>query len=352
MTVTPRALGHTGRDGCASEEWSTGRRRDRGARGPAGRRRALARRADVRARVRRWTLGARRGRGGGRAVPARERTQHPGVPVARVGSSPTRSGGRRACSTATTTSPGSSRAVGPNRSCVASSPPASGRAPNAASPNRRSCSPSRRTPRSTRRRTTSASPSRKAPVRADWTADVEAMAGARRPEHGARRRIGAAVPAGRAGRHPGDRRAGVVGRRQLPRRRVHGWLRPAVRRDARPRGGAVGLPRRRCHHDLRRHPQARLRPEGRVGHPAPHEGVAALPDVPVRRLARRLLRLAEHAGHPVGPADGVRLGGDVAPRHRRLRRADPADARQRRPDARRRSPRSTASGCSATAPST
>ena len=47
----------------------------------------------------------------------------------------------------------------------------------------------------------------------------------------------------------------------------------------------------------------------------------------VRRLARRLLRLAEPAGHPIRPADGRRVGRDAAPRHRRLRRADPRRAR-------------------------
>ena len=50
----------------------------------------------------------------------------------------------------------------------------------------------------------------------------------------------------------------------------------------------------------------------------------ALPDVRVRRLARRVLRLAEPPGHPLGPADGRGVGGDAAPRRRGLRRADPA----------------------------
>ena len=55
-----------------------------------------------------------------------------------------------------------------------------------------------------------------------------------------------------------------------------------------------------------------------------------VPDVRVRRLARRVLRVAEHAGHAVGSADGVRVGRDVAPRCRGLPRPDPSDARQRR----------------------
>ena len=43
-----------------------------------------------------------------------------------------------------------------------------------------------------------------------------------------------------------------------------------------------------------------LRTQGRVGAPPPHEGAAPLPDLRVRRLARRLLRLARHAGHTGG----------------------------------------------------
>ncbi len=115
---------------------------------------------------------------------------------------------------------------------------------------------------------------------------------------------------------------------------------------------AVGLPGRGRHDHLGRHPQARIRTEGRFGHPPPHQGITSVPDVRVRRLARRLLRLAEHAGHPLGSADGLRLGGDVAPRDRRLRRPDPPDAGERRPDAGRDRGASTGSECSATVPST
>ena len=130
----------------------------------------------------------------------------------------------------------------------------------------------------------------------------------RRAEHGARRRLGAAVPAGRRRPDPGDRRAGRHRRRQLPRRRLHGRLRAAVRRAARARRAAVGLPRRRRALDLGRRPQARLRPEGRVGDPPPHQGAAPLPDVRVRRLARRAVRLAEPAGHPLGRCRWRRRG--------------------------------------------
>ena len=110
----------------------------------------------------------------------------------------------------------------------------------------------------------------KVPVRADWRADVDAMA-ARVNDNtvlvvGSR----AAVP---AGRDRPDPRAGRARRRrsarQLPHRRVHGRLRAAVHGAARRRRAAVGLPRRGRHHDLGRHPQARLRAEGRVGDPPP-----------------------------------------------------------------------------------
>ncbi len=73
-----------------------------------------------------------------------------------------------------------------------------------------------------------------------------------------------------------------------------------------------------------------LRAQGCVGDPAPHQGVPQVPDVRVRRLARWVLRLAEHAGHPLRTPDGVCVGGDVAPRHRRVSRSHAADAGQRR----------------------
>ena len=56
-------------------------------------------------------------------------------------------------------------------------------------------------------------------------------------------------------------------------------------------GAAVGLPRRRRHDDLGRHPQARLRAQGRVGDHPPDQGAAPVPDVRVRRLAGRPIRI-------------------------------------------------------------
>ena len=94
--------------------------------------------------------------------------------------------------------------------------------------------------------------------------------GRRRRPDGARGRVGAAVPAGRRRPDPGRSPSWRQRRRVVSRRRLHGRVRAAVRRDARPRRAAVGLPRRRRALDLGRHPQARLRAQGRVGDRAPH----------------------------------------------------------------------------------
>ena len=293
------------------------------------------------------------GRGGGRRCSCTRTRSTPRRSRRSVGSSPTPSGGRPSLLHGDDDVAGFLTSGGTEIDPVRRARrPRAGRAPSAASPNRRSCSPSRRTPRSTRRRTTSVSPCAR-----------HRCAPTGPPTSRRWRRSSARTRCSSSDRRRSTRRACRTTSRRSPRwrcrsaRNCHvdacmgGFVLPFAEMLGRA-GRAVGLPRRRCHDDLGRHPQARLRAEGRVGDPAPHEGVAPLPDVRVRRLARRLLRVAEHAGHPVGPADGVCLGGDVAPRHRRLRRAHPADARQRRPDARRDRARSTASGCSATVRST
>ena len=113
----------------------------------------------------------------------------------------------------------------------------------------------------------------KTPVRADWTADVDAMARCAMKTRcwwsGRRRNIRRASDDSR------HRRAGRLRRRELPRRRLHGRFRAAVRRDARPAGAAVGLPRRRRALDFRRRAQARLRAQGRVGDPARNKQLRA-----------------------------------------------------------------------------
>ena len=92
--------------------------------------------------------------------------------------------------------------------------------------------------------------------------------------------------------------------------------------------------------------------QGRVRHPAPDQGAAPLPDLRVRWVARRVLRLAEPPGHPIGAPDGGRVGGDAAPRGRGLRGPDPR-RRSRAPiGCGRGSPPSRASGSSVTASST
>ena len=151
--------------------------------------------------------------------------------------------------------------------------------------------------------------------------------------HRAGRRLRTPVPAGCHRRHPGHRRAGRRAGRELPRRCVHGWVRAALRRAARSGGGALGLPRRGRDLHQRGHPQAGLRPQGRVGDPAPHQGAAPPPDLRVRRLARGLLRLAQPPGHPVRAAHGDGVGGDAPPRASRATSADRAGPRHRRPDA-------------------
>ena len=179
-------------------------------------------------------------------------------------------------------------------------------------------------------------PARKVPVDADWKADVDAMAALVDDEHRARRRLGAAVSARRDRSDPRAGRTRRIGRRVDARRCVHGRLRTAVHGDERHRAAAVGLPRRRRHDDLGRHPQARLRAEGRVGARAPHQGAPPLPDLRVRRLARRLLRVTQHAGHAARAADGDGLGGDAPSRHRRLPAAHGGDHRDCKPHARGR----------------
>ena len=166
-------------------------------------------------------------------------------------------------------------------------------------------------------------------------ADVDAMAAAVATEHRARRRLGAAVPAGRGRPDPGDRRA-----RRRPSAPTSTSTRAWAASCCRSSSSSAATCRRgtsasTASHDLRRPPQARLRAEGRVGDPAPHQGAAPLPDLRVRRLARRLLRLAQPAGHTVGAADGDRVGRDAPPRHRGLPRLTRRTLDDRRPHGRR-----------------
>ena len=135
---------------------------------------------------------------------------------------------------------------------------------------------------------------RKIPVRADWRADVDAMAAA--VDDATVLVVGSApqYPQGVIDPIPELAALARRSRHQLPRRRLHGRVRAAVRRAPGPDGAAVGLPGRRGDVDLRRRAQARLRAEGRVGAGPPQPGAAPSPDLRLRRLARRLLRVVGH----------------------------------------------------------
>ncbi len=171
------------------------------------------------------------------------------------------------------------------------------------------------------------------PVTGDWTADVEAMAAA--VDDGTVLVVGSApqYPQGLVDPIPAVAElAASVGAWCHVDACMGGFVLPFAEmlgRDV----PAVGLPGGGRALDLGRRAQAGLRPQGRVGDRAPHTAAAPLPDVDVRRMAGRLLRLAQPAGHAVGTPDGGGMGSDAAPRHRRLRRAHPADVGDRRPDA-------------------
>ena len=72
--------------------------------------------------------------------------------------------------------------------------------------------------------------------------------------------------------------------------------------------------------DLRRPAQVRLRRQGRIDHHLPQPGAAEAPDVRLRGLARRRVRLAGAARHAPRRRLCRGLGGDAALRHRRLSR--------------------------------
>ena len=97
------------------------------------------------------------------------------------------------------------------------------------------------------------------PVRDDWTADVDAMAAAVGPNTVLVVGSAPQYPQGVVDPIPEIAALAATRRRQLPRRRLHGRVRAAVRRAARARRAAVGLPGRRRALDLGRRPQARLR---------------------------------------------------------------------------------------------
>ncbi len=73
-------------------------------------------------------------------------------------------------------------------------------------------------------------------------------------------------------------------------------------------------------------------PERGECHLASHTGTPVQPDLLVRQVARRFVRVPQPAGHPLGCAHGRRMGRHAASRHRWLCRAGPHHARQCRPN--------------------
>ena len=118
-------------------------------------------------------------------------------------------------------------------------------------------------------------PIRTVPVGDDWTVDLDAMAAAVTDRTVLVVGSAPQYPQGVVDPIPAIAELAASVGRQLPCRCVHGWVRAALRRDARARRPGLGLPGRRGALDLGRHPQARLCAEGRVGDPPPDEGAAA-----------------------------------------------------------------------------
>ena len=114
--------------------------------------------------------------------------------------------------------------------------------------------------------------------------------------------------------HCRHRRARARARHPVPRRRLHGWLPPALPGRARAPGRALRLPGPRRHLHVGRRPQVRLRVEGRLGDPLPD--ARARPQAAVRHhgLAGRLLRLDRHGRNAAGGARRRGLGGHDAHR--------------------------------------
>ena len=138
----------------------------------------------------------------------------------------------------------------------------------------------------------------KVPVRADFRADVDAMAARVNEQHRARRRLRAAVPAGRdrlrSPSSPSSRRR--VGASMHVDACMGGFVLPFMELNGEPvppwdfRVAGVTTISADMH-------KLGYAPKGASVHRAPQQGAAPLPDLRVRRLARRAVRVAEHAGH-------------------------------------------------------
>ena len=150
------------------------------------------------------------------------------------------------------------------------------------------------------------------PVGADYRCDVDAMSAALTDR--------TVLVVGSAPQYPPwcdrpdrrSRRARNRGRCQHACRRLHGRLHSALHGTHWRRDPAVGLSSSGRHVDLTRRAQARLRAERRFDHPSPQQESPPLSDLHLRRLARRVLRLAKHAGHPIRATNGCCVGGHAA----------------------------------------
>ena len=215
-----------------------------------------------------------------RALPPRERAEHQGLPVARRRSNPRSSAGPPTCSTAPDIASGFLTSGGTESIlCGVKAARERGRI------ERGITEPEMIVAESAHAAFHKAAhlfglKLHKTPVLDDWTADVDAMAATGQREHRADRRLGPAVSPGR--RSTTSRPSPPWP--PTPDANCHvdacmgGFVLPFAERlgrDVPPWDFRVDG----RHHDLGRHPQARLRPEGRVGDPAPQQGAAQLPDV-------------------------------------------------------------------------
>lgn len=76
-------------------------------------------------------------------------------------------------------------------------------------------------------------------------------------------------------------------------------------------------------------------PKGGLGHPAPRRRLDLAPDLLLRQMGRGSLRDAGHCRRPLRRTDGRRVGGDAAPRPRRLQGARRGSVRHGRAGAHR-----------------
>ena len=156
--------------------------------------------------------------------------------------------------------------------------------------------------------------SRRVDVRADWRADVDAMADAIDDD--------TVLVVGSAPQYPQgviDPIAAIAALADDRRINCHvdacmgGMVLPYLARLGED-DPAVELRGSRCDEHLGRSAQVRVHDEGRVGHRPPQPRAAQPSDVRDEQLARRHVRVVGRARHEGRRRDGCRLGGDEPPR--------------------------------------